>query len=113
MNNDTAVAATQLALAAKEYSLACYGVSDLYITQHILKLASIAQSLQRRYAAACSYQWADTDTYRRRTKNLEKKAADLALGLGLDMTFQPDPRGWPLIFTFNRGAPRAFEIRLG
>lgn len=68
-------------------------------------LAKGARSLHKRYENECSYQWADTDAYRKRTENLEKKLAALFAELNLPdnctMEIQGDPRGWPLIFTID------------
>lgn len=71
----------------------------------VQSLAKLAKSLHKRYENECSYQWADTDAYRKRTENMEKKAADLFVSLGLPasctLELQGDPRGWPLVFTIE------------
>jgi hypothetical protein len=64
----------------------------------IYDLQRAAVSLHRRYEAACSYQWANTDAYERRTEKLETFAAKRAQGVvGLTVEHQRDPRGWPII----------------
>lgn len=62
----------------------------------------IAASLHRRYEAACSYSYANTDAYERRTERLEAKAADCFRAVpGVAVEHQRDPRGWPLILKLD------------
>lgn len=82
-------------------------VSDggLLTTRTVQSLAVAAKSLQKRYENECSYEWADTDRYRKRTENLEKKIGELFAALNLPaectMEIQGDPRGWPLKFIIS------------
>lgn len=65
-------------------------------------LQRVAARLHRRYEAACSYEWAATEAYERRTERLEADAASIAANLpGLTVEPQRDPRGWPLILKMN------------
>lgn len=66
------------------------------IPRVLMKLQKLAISLQHRYEAACSYEWACTEAYEKRTERLETKAGELAKTLGLSLEHQRDPRGWPL-----------------
>ena len=66
------------------------------------ELQKLAASLHRRYECACSYEWANTDKYERRTEKLETKCAHIAtLVPGLEVEHQRDPRGWPLVIKMN------------
>lgn len=71
-------------------------------------LHKIGRQLHKRYKAARSYQWADTDAYRDRTERLERKALSVAAEAQLKVSFQQDPRGWPVIITFEQN-----DLRLG
>lgn len=66
------------------------------------KLQRLARSLHKRYEAACSYEWANTPEYERKTERTEEKAAQLARTIpGLVVEHQRDPRGWPLILKMD------------
>lgn len=78
------------------------------IPRNFIKLQKLASSLHKRYEAACSYEWTDTEAYRARTEALENKALRLAEDLGIGLEIQGDPRGWPFIVRVG-GA----ETRLG
>lgn len=78
------------------------------IPRGVAKLQRLAASLHKRYEAACSYEWANTEAYEKRTDQLEKKALMLAAELCVGLEIQRDPRGWP--FIFNTGER---ETRLG
>jgi hypothetical protein len=67
------------------------------VTRAVHDLGKIAKSLHKRYENACNYQWATTDTYEKRTENLEAKAQALGEEIGITVGHQRDPRGWPLI----------------
>lgn len=73
-----------------------------YIAARVYKLSRIARSLHKRYEAACSYEWANTEAYEKRTESLELKAMQVGLDLDVVVTHQRDPRGWPLII-YSRG----------
>lgn len=78
------------------------GASPHRIANTLQNLQIIAASLHRRYEAACSYEWANTDKYIRATERLEGKALVTATAIpGLSLEFQHDPRGWPLILKLN------------
>lgn len=106
------------ALAALTLAAHCTTLTDLaphIIARHVQELQKIASSLHKRYEAACSYSYADTDAYRKRTLNLERKALDPAEALGLYVEYQTDPRGWPLILSSGSGSSHdadKFTIRL-
>ena len=85
-----------------------HDIETLRIPQNVAKLGKLASSLHKRYEAACSYQYANTDAYRTRTANLEKKAMEIAKELGVTLELQTDPRGWPFIVKLG-----AYETRLG
>ena len=63
------------------------------ITDEVLSLARAAESLRKRYEAACSYQWADTDEYRAKTERAENRIIERVKALGLHAYLQTDPRG--------------------
>ena len=67
------------------------------IVQGVQKLASIAKALHKRYENSCSYQWACTDKYEKRTDTLEGQAVQVGQEMGITIGLQRDPRGWPLI----------------
>lgn len=67
------------------------------VTHAVHELAKLARSLHSRYEAACSYDWACTDKYEKRTDKLEAQAEALAADIGVTIGFQRDPRGWPMI----------------
>jgi hypothetical protein len=75
------------------------------IARHMAQLAKIASQLHKRYEAACSYEWANTEKYERRTENLEGKAREIADKLGVFLEHQRDPRGWPIILYFTPVGP--------
>lgn len=64
-------------------------------------LHKIGQQLHRRYEASCSYPYASTEAYERRTTRLEDQAHEAASNARISLAFQRDPRGWPLIITIN------------
>jgi hypothetical protein len=82
----------------------CPELSPHRVTSVVMDLQHMAASLHKRYEAACSYEWANTPAYERRTERMEAKAADLApfqtMGR-LTVEHQRDPRGWPLILKLN------------
>ena len=63
------------------------------------KLTRLAQNLHTQAENTCSYEWADTNTYRRRCEltaaRVPMLASELA-PLGLTLTYQGDPRGLAL-----------------
>jgi hypothetical protein len=56
-------------------------------------LAKKAEELRSRYEAACSYQWATTDSYTKRTENLEAEVMASCELIGLHCYLQGDCRG--------------------
>jgi hypothetical protein len=78
------------------------------LAKAIHDLQKTGEQLHRRYVADCSYQYADTDKFRRRTEVLEDQAHETAANARLTLGFQRDPRGWPLIITINNR-----EYRIG
>lgn len=78
------------------------------VVRNVQELATLAKSLHRRYEAACSYKWANTDKYRKCTENMENNAVKLASDIGLTLGLQTDPRGWPFILRVGM-----IEHRLG
>ena len=90
----------------------CPELSPHRVATTVMDLQRMAASLHKRYEAACSYEWANTPAYERRTERMEAKAAAFApfqtMGK-LTVEHQRDPRGWPLILKL-----RGVEIgRLG
>ncbi len=79
------------------------------IPRAVAKLQRIASSLHKRYEAACSYEWANTEAYEKRTERLEWKAGELAEAIGVQVEFQRDPRGWPMSIKTLGG----YETRIG
>lgn len=82
--------------------------SPYRIAQSIHDVQKIGEQLHRRYEAQCSYPWANTERYQKRTEALEAKADTAAAFGGLTVEFQRDPRGWPIIVKFPNT-----ECRLG
>ena len=78
------------------------------IARTIHDLQRIGRQLHRRYEASCSYQWADSDAYRRRTEQLELKVAAVAVSGQVSVELQRDPRGWPIIIQVD-----GVELRIG
>lgn len=76
-------------------------LSAYRIAKAVHDLARLGRQLHRRYEASCSYAWADTERYQRQTDRLEVRARRCAEEIGLDLEFQRDPRGWPLIVKFG------------
>ena len=85
------------------------------------RMNKAAKSLQRRYENECSYEWANTPQYIKRTENMEAKIIKECTEFGFDMTsdvnekragawfrLQTDPRGWALVLIVNGS-----EYRLG
>lgn len=106
----------QEAMMNLAYAINAIQDGGLNTIRTVQALAKAAKSLHKRYENECSYEWADTDRYRKRTENLERHIAELFAGLKLPsdctMEIQGDPRGWPLIFTLQTShGPR--EHRLG
>src|ERR1700761_5474965 len=78
----------------------CREITDLpnhMLAGKVHQLVKLARGLHKRYEAACSYQWATTEKYSKRTGTMEHEAMHLAMDLGLEIEFQSDPRGWPVI----------------
>jgi hypothetical protein len=78
------------------------------VCMDIVRLESMARKLRNRYTNACSYQWADTDAYRRGTSNLEARikrivdAWDVIPGkFNVSLEFQTDPRGSSMKLSIN------------
>lgn len=72
--------------------------SKLYeVSRAVYDLQKIAAQLHKRYEAACSYQWACTEKYERKTEKLESMAQEIGAGIGITVGHQHDPRGWPLV----------------
>jgi hypothetical protein len=78
------------------------------VTDAVEKLARIARSLHKRYEAQCNYQWANTESYERRTEKIEAQAQAIGASIGVQIGLQRDPRGWPLIIKAG-----SYESRLG
>ena len=79
------------------------------IARSIHDLHKLGRALHRRYEADCSYAYADTPKYRKRTSIIEDHVCDAAAAARLTVGFQRDPRGWPLVLVFSGNA----EIRIG
>lgn len=94
------------AIIARNTDAKLYGL--LGVIDGVRQLAKIARSLHGRYEAACSYEWANTPAYERRTERLEVHAAQIGEALGVTVEHQRDPRGWPVIV---KGF--GHELRLG
>ena len=91
----------KLILAAR-LGRACPTLPAVTVADTVHGLARLAASLHRRYEAACSYQYANTEKYERATERREAKARDLAAKIpGLTVEHQRDPRGWPLILKLD------------
>lgn len=71
------------------------------LSTNLCKLAKLARSLRKRYENDCNYQWADTDEYRARTAELQKKTIELGYEIGVKVEHQQDPRGAPVCLRFN------------
>lgn len=78
------------------------------LARSIHDMHKLGRMLHRRYEADCSYPYADTIKYRKRTTILEDHVCDAAAAARLTVGFQRDPRGWPLILAFG-----STEIRVG
>jgi len=69
------------------------------------KLESMAIALSKRYEAACSYQWADTDKFRAATERLELRIKAVVSGFDdkhrVTCELQGDPRGSSLKLSIN------------
>lgn len=96
MNQEGYLAALDLA-AMIARNVPADRVATKDIGPNVSKLGRIASSLHKRYEAACSYAWADTDMYAQATEALEAKATALGAVLGIEVTHQRDPRDWPVI----------------
>lgn len=103
------------------------GTSAYQWARFVYQANTMAASLQRRYEAACSYAWATTDAYTKRTESLEHKLVRLCAQAGFQVVenwaitgdggafrltdeelakgtycaLQTDPRGWSLILRFG------------
>lgn len=97
-------------------------VSDRHLADTAATVWLQAKALHARYEADCSYQWADTDKYRKATDNLERKIvnaieqiASVTFKKGhqnfLVVEFQHDPRGWPV--TIKTTGDTAQSINIG
>lgn len=66
--------------------------------------------LHARYENACSYEWAYTEQYEKGTEGRERRIMERIKQAQFPgtLTFQGDPRGWPLVFTID-----GREYRLG
>ena len=90
--------------------------------QTIHEAHRLAKALRARYEAACSYPWANTPAYEKRTEKMEAKLCKLLEAVGFNITqshaldivpvhgpnglplwaaLQRDPRGWPLILSIG------------
>ncbi len=72
------------------------------VADNLIQLDKLGKTLRQRYENECSYTWANEPRYLKTTAKKEAKAKQLALELGLAMQLQTDPRGWSLVFSFNR-----------
>lgn len=79
-----------------------------HVRMVVMDLAKYARMLHKRYEAECSYDWANKDKYQKRTKTIEAKVQEIAKNNSLNIQFQKDPRGWPLIVMVD-----GREYRLG
>ena len=73
--------------------------NPVMLSRNLCKLHKIAVSLRNRYEAVCSYDWANTDDYLKKTEKLEIKAESLAQEIGLKACHHRDPRGVSLTLT--------------
>ncbi len=64
-----------------------------YLPEVLASLAHYGALLQNRYGNTCSYEWATTPAYERRTETIERNARELAASVGLEIYLQGDPRG--------------------
>lgn len=78
------------------------------VTTNVMRLGSLARSLHKRYANQCSYPWANTEKYEAATDRMESRVISIAAELGVQIGFQRDPRGWPIIVKSG-----AYESYLG
>lgn len=101
-------AGLELAAAIARYQIYPSNLTVTHIACGISKLQQLAKSLHNRYEAQCGYEWANTEKYQRRTKNMENNAQEIAKELFVELEIQTDPRSWPFIFTIG-----STEIRLG
>lgn len=75
----------------------------------LVRLQSFGRALRKRFEAACSYEWANTDAYAKRTDKLVANARELFASLAWSDTKRPkleinrDPRGAALKVTVTRG----------
>jgi hypothetical protein len=95
---EVAVLAGQMNPEASPYRLA-RAIHDIH---------KIGTQLHNRYAAQCSYPYADTDRYRKRTETLQDQAHEIASNARLTIAHQGDPRGWPIIVALGER-----EYRIG
>lgn len=71
------------------------------------RLESLARQLRSRFEAQCSYEWANTEKYEKRTETLVKEAQTLFANLSgpgkRSMEVNRDPRGCALKVTIHDG----------
>lgn len=103
---------TALHLSTLTAYLTAQGTPPREAAQTIHEAHRLAKALHARYEAQCSYEWANTPEYEKRTDKLEAKlcATLEAAGFssyetppsnGLHYALQRDPRGWPLILSIS------------
>lgn len=102
MPHITANQLSALVTMAADAAQSASTTSPYCIASTLTVLQQHAASLHRRYTAACSYEWACTEKYERRTERQEDKVKQIAANIpGLTVEFQRDPRGWPLILKLD------------
>lgn len=71
------------------------------IAAFVEDLDKMGAALRRRYEAQCSYEWANTEAYEKRTDKMEAKLQNMATefvkGTSIGVKLQRDPRGWPVV----------------
>jgi hypothetical protein len=60
---------------------------------NVVRLQALGRVLRKRFEAICSYEWANTEAYGRRTDTAVKAALQLVFTLGLTCDVNRDPRG--------------------
>jgi hypothetical protein len=70
--------------------------------ERLYKLFTLARALRTMNENVCSYEWAGTDEYGRRIRNMKNRILALAEQVGADkVEFQGDPRGCPVTILFD------------
>jgi hypothetical protein len=69
------------------------GSSERALASRLNLLATLGEALRKRYENECSYEWANTPEYERRTRALEERISTIAKDGGLHLFLQGDCRG--------------------